>query len=226
MRKLFTRKRIKAGLISFFVIGVIFVASILLINSHINTIGNRYIVTKIENIKSSYTVLVPGAYVYSNGVLSDVLEDRVLSALRLYKLKKVKRFLLSGDHGKVTYDEVNNMRRFLLKRGVKDVDIFTDHAGFNTYSSIVRAKKVFKVKSLIIVTQKYHLPRALYIARSIGLDAYGYPADRREYPAMKYYKLREVLAKVKAYINVLFNTKPHFLGNPIPITGDSALSRG
>jgi SanA protein len=107
---------------------------------------------------------------------------------------------------------------------VNPKDIFLDHAGFDTYNSVVRAKKIFKVKDLIIVTQKFHLPRAIFIARQLGLDAYGYIADRRPYQQIDYYQFRESVANLKATLEVAIKREPKYLGNPIPIHLDSKVS--
>jgi SanA protein len=107
---------------------------------------------------------------------------------------------------------------------VDTCDIFLDHAGFDTYNTMVRAKEIFKVKDAIIVTQEFHLPRAIYIARSIGLNAYGIKSDKHKYLSLERLKIRELIANVKAFSAILFHKKPRFLGEQIPITGDSKLS--
>ncbi len=184
----------------------------------------KYIYKESHKIPGTYTALVLGAKIHKNGTPSKVLQDRLSSALELYKKGIVKRFLLSGDHSRKRYNEVGEMKKYLLKNGVKSEDLFLDHTGFNTYSSIVRAKEIFLVTNLIIVTQKFHLPRAVYIARKKEMLAYGHIADRRNYPEMKYYVLREYFARIKSFVEVLFNLKPKFLGEQIPITGNSKLS--
>lgn len=187
-------------------------------------ISKNYIFSDISKIPSAYTALIPGSLVYGDSSLSLIVRDRVDKAIELYKAGKIKRFLVSGDHGTKKYDEVNCMKKYLKEQGVPEADIFLDHAGFDTYSSIVRAQKVFGVKDMIIISQNYHLDRALYIANKKGLTAYGFIADKRKYPGMGSFKLREYLANVKAFFYVLFNLSPHFLGPEIPITGDSKLS--
>lgn len=168
--------------------------------------------------------MVPGALVGRDGTPSEILSDRLEKAFELYLEGKVYRFLLTGDHGTKAYDEVNHMKEFLTNKGVPPEDIFLDHAGFDTYNSIVRAQKIFKVTGVIIVTQEFHLSRALYIARAKHLDAYGYVADKHQYSAINHLKFREKLANVKAFFEVYINKKPKFLGDEIPITGDSQKS--
>ena len=187
---------------------------------HISTKKNIF--NSLDNIPETYTVLVLGAQVRSSGKLSGVLEDRMYKAYILYKNNKVKKFLLSGDHGGRYYDEVNAMKKYLLDKGVPKEDIFLDHAGFDTYSSIVRAKNIFEVDDVIIVTQKFHLPRAVYIARQKKMKAIGFVADNRKYEEIKYLRFREKLANVKAIYELIVNKRPKYMGDIIPITGDSS----
>ncbi|HPL93205.1 MAG TPA: ElyC/SanA/YdcF family protein [bacterium] len=168
--------------------------------------------------------LLLGARVYSDGRLSDILKDRANTALDLYNNGQVEKILVSGDHGQTTYDEVNAMRDYLLEAGVAPEDLFLDHAGFDTYDSVYRAKYIFQAESLLIVTQNFHLPRALFIARSVGVEAYGVSADRHQYVMARYNDLREILARVKAYGEVLINAQPKYLGEAIPLSGDSKKS--
>jgi SanA protein len=203
------------------------VAILLLIivsNSIILLKSRKYLYKDVNEVPECHTVIVLGAMVSSSGTPSDYLQDRLDMAIGLYNSHKVSRFLLSGDHGQTTYDEVNAMKHYLLDHGIKTEDIFLDHAGFDTYSTMVRAGKVFLVKDVIIVSQEFHISRAVYIARSVGLNAYGIQADKQHYAGLRQLKIREVLARVKAFLEVTFHKKPRFLGNQIPITGDSKLS--
>ena len=168
--------------------------------------------------------MVLGAHVGRDGTPSRILTDRLNTALSLYQKGKIKRFLLTGDHGHKDYDEVNNMKNYLKEKGVPECDIFLDHAGFDTYSSMVRAKEVFLIKDVVIITQEFHLSRALYIARKKGLNAVGCVADTPEGSPVKTLEFRENLANIKAVWEVLIDKKPKFLGPKIPITGDSRLS--
>jgi len=163
--------------------------------------------------------IVPGARVFDKGILSTTLRDRVEAALEMYRAGAVKKILLSGDHGTVNYDEVNAMRDFLLKRGVAEDDLFTDHAGFDTHDTMARAARIFKVSNALVCTQAYHLPRAIALARSWGLDALGLVADRHVYIDSSWMSLRERLAGVKALGVILLGIGPRFLGPEIPITG-------
>lgn len=196
-----------------------------LVTSHIQKFAKPYIYADTsQSMPNCYTVMVLGASVHKNGDLSPILSDRINGAVELYRMGKVKRFLLSGDHGRSDYDEVNTMKNHLIQLGIDSADIFLDHAGFDTYSSMVRAKEVFMVDSLYIVTQNYHLYRAIYIARQCGLNAYGYVADRRKYLGIVKYTLREWFANVKSWMWVNTHHKPIYLGEQIPITGESRKS--
>ena len=186
---------------------------------HINKETEAYIYDRVEELPSTYTALVLGASVRRNGELSTMLRDRVESALLLYNKGKIKRFLVSGDNRTTNYNEPVAMKKYLLERGVPEEDIFMDFAGFDTYDSVYRASYIFEVDSAIVVSQRFHLPRAVYIARSMGLNFYGYNGDRREYELESRNRFREVAANVKAWIELLIDKEPHFKGDKIPITG-------
>lgn len=171
--------------------------------------------------------LVLGALVQRDGRPSAMLADRLDAAAALYRDRRVDRVLVSGDHSRLDYDEVNAMRRELVRRGVPDRDIFTDHAGFDTWSSMVRARKVFEVHSAIVVTQGFHMGRALWLGKRAGLDVHGLAADRSGYGIEgKKSDVREIFARVKAVGDVVTGAKPRFLGPKVPITGSAEASRG
>ena len=132
---------------------------------------------KIENIDC---ILILGAGIW-NDKPSPMLEDRLLQGIALYQKGFASKIIMSGDHGRNNYDEVNIMKNFAIEKGINSEDIFMDHAGFSTYESIYRAKSIFQAKKIIIVTQRYHLYRALYIAKQLGVEAYGVASNPREY---------------------------------------------
>jgi len=171
------------------------------------------------------TAVILGAKVFQSGALSQVLADRMDTGIELYQKGKVKKLLLTGDHGQTTYDEVNTMRRYALNKGVPEEDIFMDHAGFSTYDSMYRARDIFKVNNAVIVTQEFHLSRALYIARSLGIEVWGVPADKRKYTGENYLYFRELFARTKAAGQVILGMKPKYLGPEIPITGDGRVTK-
>ena len=168
-------------------------------------------------------ILVLGAGV-RDGRPTDMLRDRLDTAVELYFSGVAKKLLVSGDHGSDDYDEVNVMKDYAVEKGVPSEDIFMDHSGFSTYESIYRADAVFGVKSCIIVTQKYHLFRALYAAEQFGLRAVGVSADVREYSGAFYRETRETLARVQDFFECLFKPLPTCLGDPVDIGGDGNIT--
>ena len=206
------------------IIGIVGLLIYSYINIRILTYTKKYTLN-VEDAPSSQVALILGALVYSNGNVSPILKDRLDYGIELYKSGKVKKLLLSGDHGRKNYDEVNSMREYVLSKGVKPEDVFMDHAGFSTYDSMYRSRDVFNVDKMIIVTQEFHLPRAIYIARKLNVDAYGVKSDMHFYPKLKYYKFRESIARCKDYINVnILKKKPTYLGEPIDITTDGRVT--
>ncbi|MEA4924488.1 MAG: ElyC/SanA/YdcF family protein [Syntrophomonadaceae bacterium] len=191
-------------------------------NYHVEQVGAKYIYPA-SDIPEADAVLVLGAYVLPDGTLSDMLRDRVTVGYELYKQGKAPKILVSGDHGRKDYDEVNSMKGYLKAQGAAGQDIFMDHAGFSTYESIYRARDIFQVKKVIIVTQHYHLLRAVYIARQLGLEAYGVASDLHDYgPIMTGYETRELVARNKDFWMTVFKPQPTFLGEPIPVFGDGS----
>ncbi|MBR4727904.1 MAG: YdcF family protein [Clostridia bacterium] len=154
------------------------------------------------------------------GVASPMLTDRLLRGIELYEAGVAPKLLMSGDHGQKEYDEVNVMKDFAIEAGVPGSDVFMDHAGFSTYESMVRAQQVFQVQRVLIVTQGYHLSRAVYDARRLGMEADGVAADLRPYAGQTYRDLREVLARDKDILWTTFRPAPTYLGEAIPISGD------
>jgi len=169
-------------------------------------------------------VIVLGCFVHENGSPSHMLEDRLKRGVALYNAGAAPKLLMSGDHGRVEYDEVDAMKRYAVDAGVPSVDVFMDHAGFSTYETVYRAKEVFAAKKVLIVSQKYHLYRAVYIAEALGLEAYGVDADYRQYVGQTARDVREVLARVKDFFMGIFKPEPTFLGEVIPISGSGELT--
>lgn len=171
-------------------------------------------------------VLVLGARVWDNGSPSGILEDRLITGISAYKSDASDRLLMSGDHGQTDYDEVNAMKTYAIEQGIPSASVFMDHAGFSTYESLYRARDIFQVKTVLIVTQEYHLYRALYIAKQMGLEAYGLAADLHTYSGMPMFVAREILARNKDFFYTLFMPEPTYLGEQIPIWGDGDLTNG
>lgn len=165
-------------------------------------------------------ILVLGAGVWNGNRPSPMLEDRLQQGIWLYRDGVSDRLLMSGDHGRKDYDEVNVMKQYAIAEGIPSADIFMDHAGFSTYESMYRARDIFKAGKVIIVTQEYHLYRALYVAGKLGLDAYGVASDARVYAGQDYRELREILARTKDSIYCLVKPEPTYLGDAIPVSGN------
>ena len=159
-----------------------------------------------------------------NGQPSAYLSDRLDAGIQLYKAGKVQRLLLSGDNGLVEYDELEVMKNYCKDHAVDTNHIFVDYAGFDTYSTLVRAQKVFQVQNVILVSQRYHLNRALYIAKQLGINAVGFEADKQQYAWHIKNVIREVLATSKAGIEVAVHRQPKYLGPEIDIQGKSNFS--
>ena len=172
--------------------------------------------TKLEDIDC---IIVLGCQVRSDGTPSHMLEDRLKRGVALYDLGAAPKLLMSGDHGTREYDEVDAMKRYAVDNGVPSADVFMDHAGFSTYDTVCRAKEIFQAKKVLIVTQTYHLYRAVYIAQKLGLEAYGVAAEYRTYSGQFARDIREVLARVKDFGMCVFKPDPVYLGEAIPISG-------
>ena len=176
-----------------------------------------FVASSVEEVPRTDVALDLGASVY-RGSPSPILAERADVAIALYKANRVSKILVTGDNGALSYDEVTPVRKYLLGAGIPSRDIFLDHAGFDTYSSMYRARDVFLVRSLTIVTQDFHLPRALWIARDLGLEAYGVVAPGREHSPYNY--VREIPASFKAIFDVVTGRQPKYLGPTIPLSGN------
>lgn len=162
-------------------------------------------------------IIVFGAAIWGDNP-SPMLEDRLLQACELYKAGVAKKIIMSGDHGQKEYDEVSVMKRFAIEQGIPSEDIFMDHAGFSSYETVYRAKEIFGVKKVILVTQEYHLYRCLYIANQFGIEAVGVNSDPRQYVGAIYRELREILARNKDFIQCIFKPEPTYLGESISLS--------
>ncbi len=165
-------------------------------------------------------ILVLGCGVWADGTPSHMLEDRLKRSVELYNAGASGKLLMSGDHGRADYNEVAAMKQYAMDAGIPSSDIFMDHAGFSTYESIYRAKEVFCAKKVLIISQAYHLPRALHIANSLGLEAQGVSADYRSYSGQIMREIREVLARCKDFVMGIFKPEPTYLGEAIPVFGN------
>lgn len=189
------------------------------------SVSNRIITQKeAANLKKVDCILVLGAGVNRSGNPTPMLKDRLLTSIELYQKSVSDKLLMSGDHGRKSYDEVNTMKKFAIDRSIPSSSVFMDHAGFSTYESLYRAKEIFKAKKLVIVTQEYHLYRALYIAQKLGIEAYGVSANKQRYAGQGYRNIREIFARNKDFITAIIQPKPTYLGETIPVSGNGDLT--
>lgn len=215
-------KRLGIVLLVLILLAVLGVGTIIGINTYVKSRIKEQILTEEEalGLQDVDCILVLGCLVKNSGEPSHMLEDRLRRAVELYHAGVAPKLLMSGDHGQKDYNEVEAMKQYAIEHGVPSEDIFMDHAGFSTYESCYRAKEIFGVEKIILVTQEYHLYRALYIAEKLGLEVYGVNADYRTYYNQKMRDIREVLARVKDFFYVVFRPEPTYLGEAIPISGD------
>lgn len=176
------------------------------------------------SLKDVDCILILGAGVYANKYPSAMLEDRLAEGVSLYKLGVSDRLLMTGDNGRVDYNEVKVMKDYAVGSGVPPEHVFQDHAGFSTYESLYRARDIFAAKKIIVVTQNYHMYRALYIAQALGLDAYGISADPRAYAGQSVREVREILARAKDVVGCIFKPLPTYLGDVIPVNGNGNIT--
>lgn len=194
------------------------------VDTYVAWLGSRRIYHDTSSLPDSQAVLVLGASVYSSGQMGDILRDRALTALEIYNSGKAGKIIVSGYRTE-NYDEVEAAKKFFLEKGVPAKDIFLDYVGFDTYDSIYHVKYVFKAKSIIIATQSFHLPRALYLARGLGLEASGVSSDLRTYSNIGVRNFfREHAARVKAFWELATHKEPEVMSEPMPITGDGTVS--
>lgn len=212
--------------IIFLIIFVIVIVAIAFgINFYVKSSVKSQIITEkeAENLSDVDCILILGAGVWGDKP-SPMLEDRLLEGINLYNNNVSEKIIMSGDHGKEDYDEVNIMKEYAIQKGIPSENIFMDHAGFSTYESIYRAKEIFGAKKMVIVTQKYHLYRALYIANKLGVEAYGVNSDPRRYVGETSREIREILARDKDFVKCIFKPKPTYLGESIPVSGNGDIT--
>lgn len=201
--------------------------AVLAVNGYVKHSAKQWLRTAKEaSSLDADCILVLGCGVRPSGEPSLMLQDRLDMGLALYELGAAPKLLMSGDHSREDYDEVNAMKDFAMAAGVPSEDVFMDHAGFSTYESMYRARDIFRAKKIVIVSQQYHLYRAVYDARALGLEAYGVAAEDIAYWGQGIRDLREILARNKDVLWCLLQPEPTFLGEAIPISGNGDLSNG
>ena len=220
------RKWMKHALMIMLCLVLVGTMTVLGINARVKSVGKKHLLTAEEaaQLTDVDCILVLGCLVRSDGSLSNMLHDRLVRGVELYELGAAPKLLMSGDHGRTDYDEVNTMKAYAMEQGVPSADVFMDHAGFSTYESMYRAKEVFDADKIIIVSQEYHLYRALYIAEELGLEAYGVASEGDNYGGQTYREIREILARVKDAVYTVFKPAPTYLGDMIPVSGNGDLT--
>ena len=219
------KKKLKKLILILLILGIAMSIIVFAINYYVKASTKNQILKNGEyaNLKNIDCILVLGAGVWGDKP-SPMLQDRLDEAIKLYEEGIAPKIIMTGDHGRKGYDEVNIMKEYAIQKGIPSEDIFMDHAGFSTYESIYRSKAIFEVKKPIIVTQKYHLYRALHIANALDINAIGVNADPRLYSGQTYREVREILARNKDFIQALFKLKPTYLGETIPVSGDGNIT--
>ena len=214
-------KVLKIGICILLVLAAIVGIATLCINLIVTgSVKNRVLTeTDAAKLQDVDCIVVLGCQVRSDGTPSHMLEDRLRRGVALYDLGAAPKILMSGDHGTRGYDEVDAMKRYAVDAGVPSADVFMDHAGFSTYDTMYRAKEIFQAKKVIVVTQTYHLYRAMYIGKQLGMEVYGVAAEYREYSGQFARDVREILARVKDFGMCIFKPDPVYLGEAIPISG-------
>ena len=214
-------KIIKRLIITCLCLGVAGLLILIGINLHVKgTVKDRIVETDGLPNEEFDCVMVLGCQVKEGGEPSHMLRDRLQRGVETYQYGVSEKLLMTGDHGRTDYNEVETMKQYAIDEGVESENIFMDHAGFSTYESIYRAKEVFGVKKMVIITQEYHLYRALYIAEKLGIEAYGVASDHHIYAGQIMRDLREVLAKAKDFVTTIAKPEPTYLGDLIDINGD------
>ena len=214
-------KVIKRLIISCFCLGAAGLLVLIGINVHLKgAVKDRIVESDGLPDEEFDCIMVLGCQVKEGGEPSHMLRDRLQRGVEVYGFDVSEKLLMSGDHGRTDYNEVETMKQYAIDEGIESENIFMDHAGFSTYESIYRAKKVFGVKKMVIITQEYHLYRALYIAKKLGIEAYGVASDYHIYAGQPMRDLREVLARAKDFVATIVKPEPTYLGDFIDIHGD------
>ena len=203
-------------------LAILGIATVFSVNSYVKHVGGKNIVTPEDavQLKDIDCIIVLGCQVRADGKPSGMLADRLVRGIDLYKQGVAPKIIMSGDHGQKVYDEVNTMKQFAIDAGIPSKDVFMDHAGFSTYESIYRAKEIFKADRIVVVSQDYHLYRALYIAGQLGVEAYGVNSDYHIYRGQTNREIREILARCKDFVKAIFKPEPTYLGDAIPVSGN------
>ena len=204
------------------VAAVLAVVAVFAVTNVVTIVGAKGSIVSAEeaSISSADAIVVLGASVYADGTPSGILQDRLDDGIALYFAGVAPKLIMSGDNGTESYNEVRVMKQYAIAQGVPSEDIFCDHAGFSTYESMYRAKYVFGCQRIVVATQTYHLYRALWSAKSLGMQATGVPSDYHEYQKQLQYDIREVPARTKDFFKALFRMPSTYVGDAISLDQD------
>jgi len=180
---------------------------------------------EISQLPSDFDcILVLGAGVYADGTPTPMLNDRLVVACEAYEYGCADRMIMSGDHLYADYNEPGAMKNFAIEQGISSNVIFLDHAGISTYDSIYRAINIYGAKKILVVTQKYHLYRAVYLAEALGAEAYGVSANLRSYFGQPKYSVREWAARVKDMALSITKPEATYMGEKFDLSGDGDIT--
>jgi len=205
-------------------LAIIGLVAIISVNYYVKSSTKKNIYYSIKKFPKNDVGIIFGAGINGDQP-SKYLKDRLDAGIALYKANRINKILLSGDNGRDEYDELTVMKNYCFKHGVDTTKIFIDYAGFDTYSTMYRAKHIFNIKKATLISQEYHLNRAIYIGQKLGIKSVGYSANNGEYLGYKYVTFREYGSVFKSFFDVLRNREPRFLGNPIDINGVANYSK-
>lgn len=208
----------------FLYLAIIGLAFIVAVNYYVKSSTKNRIYYSVKKFPKNDVGIIFGAGINGNQP-SKYLKDRLDAGILLYKMKRINKILLSGDNGREEYDELTVMKNYCYTHGVDTTKIFVDYAGFDTYSTMYRAKHIFKIKRATLISQKYHLNRAIYIGNKLGIKSVGFSANNGQYLGYNYVCFREYGSIFKSFFDVLRNREPRFLGDEININGESNYSK-
>ena len=198
------------------------IVAVFAVTNVVTIVGSKGSIVSADeaSISSADAIVVLGASVFADGTPSGLLQDRLDDGIALYFAGVAPKLIMSGDNGTESYNEVRVMKQYAIAQGVPSEDIFCDHAGFSTYESMYRAKYVFGCQRIVVATQTYHLYRALWSAKSLGMQATGVPSDYHEYQKQLQYDIREVPARTKDFFKALFRMPSTYVGDAISLDQD------
>jgi vancomycin permeability regulator SanA len=202
-------------LIACAVLTIVILAPTIIVN--LSTRSERFSISELQSVPENEVTIVLGAGVLPDGTPTPYLKNRIATAVDLYKAGRTKKLLMSGDNSEAHYNEPEVMKHYAESLGVKSEDIILDFAGFNTYDSCYRANKIFGLTNAIIVTQGYHLPRAVVTCKGLGINTVGVAAKKQGRDFTVTYILREYISTNKALLQLIFKPQPKLLGDPTKI---------